>query len=265
MSTWATAQNHPFSVDPRYEDDVKFAWRSLMMLCSLFGVDPHLAAARRRKDAALLVRKCWFHLTRSFITGTTLSKISGYNRSTVEDDNDEVHRWRRSNPNLDDALDRLTDMMEPAKSIIQDADDILFWIEKERQYEREPLARPAPLLEPIVKAAPVHPYVSILAKFAPLTRILGPIEHGTERPPGAMAWASVTDTVGAEIIHLDWAGHRDQLRDALPHAEEALRRAGKRVSMSMDVTHPTLKMKYRAIITIGSSLGSGRGAGSATR
>jgi hypothetical protein len=265
MSTWAISQNHPFSQDPRFADDVRFAWRSLMMLCAQFGVDPFLAAGRRRKDDAIKVRKLWFNLTRPFITGTMLSKITGFNRSTIEDDTAEVERWRRANPNIDEALDKLTDQMESARSVIETADDVLFWIEREREYERAPDARPAPLLEAAAKPQAAHPYVSIIAKYAPLTRILGPIASGKERPEGAMAWASVADSVGAEIIHLDWAGHRDLLRDALPHAEEALRRAGKRVSMAIDVTHPTLKMKYRGLITIGSSLGNVRGAGSTTR
>lgn len=244
---------------------MRFAWRSLMMLCSLFGVDPKLAAGRRRKDAALYVRKVWFALTRPHITGTTLSKITGFNRSTIEDDTEEVNRLRAANPNLDEALDRLVDMMEPARSIIADADDFLFWFEKERQYEREPAARPAPLFEAKPAPAPTHPFVTIIAKSPAVTRILGPIVHGIDRPAGAQAWAHVEDSAGAQTIRVDWAGHRDLLLDALPKIVEALRIAGKRVTMSDVLTHPTLKMKYRATIRIGSYLEQGRGAGSATR
>jgi hypothetical protein len=255
-AAWALDANHPFSKEPSLADDVRFAWRSLMVLCAAFGIDPHLAASRRRKDEALFVRKVWHYVTRPFINGTLLSRVSGYNRSTIEDDADDVERWRRRNALLSEKIDEVADTMEQVKSLIEGGADFLEELRLEREADLHKIARPLPVEQP--PPPKPHAYVAILAKSKTVLRALGPIAHGEERPAGAMAWAHVQDSLGAQTMRIGWAGQRDVLEDAKPVITEALRVAGKTVTLAEVLSHPTLRGKYQLTLRVGTrvTLGS---------
>lgn len=249
--------------DSMNEPQVRFVWTVLQIVALLFDVDPHDITKRRRKNSALYVRKALFYALKPFISNTSLAKITGFNRSTIEDDVAEVEAWRATNAMISDRLDWLCDMVEPMRALIEERDAFLDDMAAERAAQLlEPTAAPA---LPAPKVIAMHPLALAFVKAGPVIRALGPIIISETRPPDAIAWMHVEDTPGAMTLRISWAGAKDTLHDALPVLVNQLRAFGKPPTYSHVVDHPTMRNKYMAVLRIGGMLKTSQQPAAATR